>query len=115
MSNILQLLQDDFSVKKSKMRSLKVEELGFEIYCTPLTLRQKDAILAKTKKVDSQLSLYVYALIECALDADGNNVFSGKDKPVLMNEVDSDIVLRMGNFVLGTDEDSIEEDTEKNG
>ena len=105
--SIIEQLVADYESKSNDMKSLEVELGGkpLIIYAKPISLTQRDKILKFSEKAESNLALYVYALIECALDKDGKNVFQSKHKPLLMNQVDGSILIKMGQFVYSDNED----------
>ena len=49
-----------------------------------------------------------------AKDMEGNQLFSRSDKPDLMRNCDPDVLIRVANNIMGTDEDTSFEVLEKN-
>lgn len=104
-----------FDAKEEKI--IEVPEWGdgdhpLFIHATPLTLAQKNRLYKMAK--DDDLGLMVEVLIMKAKDAQGNNLFSRADKPDLMRSCDPDVLMRIANSIMGSDEDSSFEATEKN-
>lgn len=80
------------------------------IYASPLTMNQKTKIFKKAHESDA--SLFVDLLIMKAKDGEGNLLFTLADKPTLMRQADVDVIIRVGNEILGGSDDL--EQAEKN-
>lgn len=118
---ILEKLKAKYTEQSENMRSMEIKGLDITIYARPVTLGQRDRISKYARKLESNLAVYVYAVILCALDEDGSNLFEMKDKPELMNKIDGTTLIEMGQFIYGADgepepedEDEDEDDTSKN-
>ena len=77
----------------------------FVIYHTPCTLAEKNRIFRKGGGANADnLECLVFAVILKATDADGNRLFSLKDKSTLLNEVDSDVLSRIAAEILDAED-----------
>lgn len=89
-----------------EIRALEVPEWGdspaapLVVFCKPVTLEQKAKLARLAKNEASGLELLVYALIELALDAGGEKLFTLADKKALMSQVDPDVVSRVAGWLL---------------
>ncbi len=90
-------------------RELHVPEWDVTIYATEPTLGQKSAWMAKSNGNNTDFMLN--AIVEGALDKDGNALFDVGDKPTL-RRIGSTITEKVGLFVLGATTD--DEEREKN-
>lgn len=79
----------------SGLKSVEVPEWNTTVYyksATPFSVEQKIiALHAKGELVEA----LVETLIAKALDEDGKKLFKMADKPVLMNEVDPNVIIRL--------------------
>ena len=90
----------------SGLKSIEVPEWETTIYfkpATPFAVEQKIiALHAKGELVEA----LVETLLAKALDEDGKRVFKPADKPVLMNEVDPNIIIRIATVMNGGREEA---------
>lgn len=98
---VIDRIRAHFDAKETKI--IEVPEWGdgehpLYIYCSPLTLAQKNRLYKMAKEDD--LSLTVEALIMKAKDAEGNCLFSRADKPDLMRNCDPDILIRVATSIM---------------
>lgn len=98
---IIDRVKAHFDAKKIKI--IEVPEWGdgdnpLYIYCSPLTLAQKNRLYKMAKEDD--LGLMVEALIMKAKDKEGNCLFSRADKPELMRSCDPDVLIRIANNIM---------------
>lgn len=83
------------------------------IFATPLTLYERMR-LQRSNKSGSDIEAAVELLILKAQDAQGNAVFSREDKNELLRGVDSKVIGRIAEAIIGKDDDLLLEDAEKN-
>ncbi|MCC8368530.1 MAG: hypothetical protein LN573_00365 [Rickettsia endosymbiont of Oxypoda opaca] len=98
---IIDRVKAHFDTKEIKI--IEVPEWGdgdnpLYIYCSPLTLAQKNCLYKMAKEDD--LGLMVEALIMKAKDKEGNCLFSRADKPELMRSCDPDVLIRIANNIM---------------
>lgn len=110
---VIDRIVEHFNAKGVK--TIEVPEWGdgkkpLLVYVTPLTMTQKSKIFKKAHESDA--SLFVDLLIMKAKDSEGNPLFTLADKPTLMRQADVDVIIRIGNEILGQPEDL--EQAEKN-
>lgn len=79
-------------------RKLRVDEWDCDIYCSPLTLAERQKLMAFAQGKD--LLLFAHAIIGKAEDADGKKLFSRADLPIFQGQVDSETVIRIGTWIL---------------
>lgn len=101
MTRVIDQITAHFSTKEEKI--IEVPEWGNEdgslyIYCSPLTLAQKNRLYKMAK--DDDLGLMVEALIMKARDNEGNPLFSRADKPDLMRSCDPEVLIRVANNIM---------------
>jgi hypothetical protein len=80
-------------------QSLPVEELGGEVYWTPVTVSERARIVARVNEGNASEAT-VYAVILKAEDAEGQKMFSLEDKPVLMRRVRASVIERIAAAIL---------------
>lgn len=98
---IIDRVKAHFDAKEIKI--IEVPEWGDDsnplyIYCSPLTLAQKNRLYKMAKEDD--LGLMVEALIMKAKDKEGNCLFSRADKPELMRSCDPDVLIRIATSIM---------------
>ena len=81
-------------------------------YKSSLNFQQQEKIL-KLSDEGKKAEAIVMALIERALDADGNRIFNLANRTELMKKVDPEVISRIVGDMSGDDEDSMDE-LEKN-
>tara|TARA_B100000949_G_scaffold228719_1_gene236658 strand:- start:1104 stop:1460 length:357 start_codon:yes stop_codon:yes gene_type:complete len=90
-------------------RKREVKEWGLTIYSAPISYADIKKIRIKS---DGDLDdMYLYAVIDKALDEAGNRLFTIADKPALTTKADGYIIREVGAWIL---EHQTEEDAEKN-
>jgi hypothetical protein len=104
LSPIMRRVQAHYT--DQEIRTLEVPEWSDEegnpqiIYCTPMTLKEKNLIL-KGAYNDSDMGMYVSALIRKALDEQGQTLFSIADRNVLMSGSDGDVIESVALWIIG--------------
>jgi hypothetical protein len=88
-----------------EIKSMEVEEWSDEsgplvIYAKPLTLNETQKLYKLAK--DDDLALLAYAIINKALNADGEKLFTLDNKQALMNNVDVAVLTKIGTWIMGT-------------
>ena len=91
-------------------RELHIPEWDVTVYCTEPTLGQKSNWMSKSNGDNAEFMLN--AIVDGALDKDGQPLFDVGDKPTL-RRIGSSITERLGLFILNVSEDT-DEDREKN-
>jgi len=88
----IELLKNKFGVsQKYKYEVKDGEEIILEIYWHPLTIAERESILAKSKGDDGN-EFALNLMIEKALDKDGKRLFQEGHKASLRREVNSTIL-----------------------
>ena len=88
----IELLKNKFGVSQKYVYELKEgEQTVLEIYWHPLTIAERESILAKSKGDDGN-EFALNLMIEKALDKDGNRLFQDGHKASLRREVNSTIL-----------------------
>lgn len=86
------------------------------IYIQPLTVKQRENLIKIERRVGQGLELLVQAVILHARDAQGEPLFTLEDKPALMNRVDPDVILMIGNRMFDQlDLESVKKKSETTG
>jgi hypothetical protein len=89
-------------------KRIEVPEWGedgepFVIHATPMTVAHSDKIAAKGNS--NKAEMFVDVLILKAQDADGNLIFSEKDRHALTRQVDRHVVARVAMAILDAPSD----------
>ena len=115
MSKILDKATAHFRNQISgEMRSIDVPEWECKVYFKAATnLREEGRILELSQQGKSVEAL-VESIIIRARNEDGSKMFAPADKPVLMNEVDPKVLIRVVSEINGVGLDLNLEETEKN-
>jgi hypothetical protein len=100
--SLIEKARAHYSAKE--MRKLSVPEWEIDVYCTPITMAERKSIHAKAG--NDPILFIVYAVINKALDKDGQKLFDLKDKVELLENCDGEIVSRIGNWVLESQDPS---------
>ena len=88
----IELLRNKFGVsQKYKYEVKDGEETVLEIYWHPLTIAERESILAKSKGDDGN-EFALNLMIEKALDKDGARLFQDGDKASLRREIEASIL-----------------------
>ena len=98
----IELLRNKFGVSQKYMYELKEgEQTGLKIYWNPLTIAERESIIAKSGDSASNDDFALNLMITKALDKDGNRLFQDGHKASLRREVNAstlqDIQLAMLN------------------
>jgi hypothetical protein len=83
----------------------------FVIYATPLTLQERVRL---NKHASNPIEMTAELVILKAKDKEGNSLFSKEDKPDLMRSVDADVIGRIAKHIIGSSDEEMVEETEKN-
>jgi hypothetical protein len=81
------------------------------IYVTPMTLNERAKL---NRFVKNNMEMAAEVLILKAKDKDGSALFTKEDKPDLMRSVDSAVIARIAEEIVGGDEETLVEEAEKN-
>ena len=88
----IELLKNKFGVQQKYLYELKDgDSTVLEIYWNPLTIAERESILAKSKGDDGN-EFALNLMIEKALDEDGKRLFQDGHKASLRREVNSTIL-----------------------
>ena len=102
--SILDQAKEHFSGQLQEKKSIEVPEWGMTIY-----FRTTDSALQKDKYSNliqqEKIEGFAELLLVRALDEHGRKKFKPKDKEILMNHVDPQVMLDIGLKILGADED----------
>lgn len=105
MSNLIERAKAHFS--EQPVRHIDVPEWGtggkpLRVHCRPLSIasRRKCWRNEAGETVDGTVAC-VRAVLFQALDTSGSRLFDDMDEKALMYDVDSDVVARIGAFILG--------------
>lgn len=85
-------------ISKDK-RKLKVEAWGLDVYALPINVLtwQRVALQETTK---GTLHGFVEAMIACAVDKEGNPLFTADDRMQLLTQADQVVVTEVGHFLM---------------
>ncbi len=98
--------------KQKPLKRIEVPEWGDDegpavLFAEPFTLRDQAKIATITKN-QPEAEILAELLIMKLIDEDGNKVFTVEDKPALRTQVDAQVVARIANQIMGTDEGALE-------
>ena len=85
----------------STAKRIEVPEWGMTIFCTPVTLAEKNRLFGKSAA--GNLELLVDVLLLKATDEKGAQLFDISDRPTFLNRADSNVVGRVASEIMGTD------------
>lgn len=88
-------------VVSQDMKSVEVPEWETTLYFKAAVSFAQEQKVIKLHSEGKQVEALVESLVSRACDAEGNKVFKFADKPILMNEVDPAIILRIVNEMNG--------------
>ena len=89
----IELLKNKFGVSQKYLYELKDgDETILKIYWNPLTIAERESIVAKSGEDGSNEDFALNLMIEKALDKDGNRIFQDGDKASLRREVEANIL-----------------------
>ena len=98
-NDVIQNMRDHWD-SLSDNDSLNVQEWKTTIYKQPMNLKQKGVLFKKMK--DDETEGLAYALIQLALDAKGNNIYSLEHKQFLMTKTDHDLLAEVATWLMQT-------------
>tara|TARA_B100000424_G_C22924646_1_gene491926 strand:+ start:72 stop:404 length:333 start_codon:yes stop_codon:yes gene_type:complete len=98
-NDVIQNMRDHWD-SLSDNDSLNVPEWKTTIYKQPMNLKQKGVLFKKMK--DDETEGLAYALIQLALDAKGNNIYSLEHKQFLMTKTDPDLLAEVATWLMQT-------------
>ena len=98
-NDVIQNMRDHWD-SLSDNDSLNVPEWKTTIYKQPMNLKQKGVLFKKMK--DDETEGLAYALIQLALDAKGNNIYSLEHKQFLMTKTDPYLLAEVANWLMQT-------------
>ena len=111
MSSVLEKLRADFAPRAQEKNCCKLTlSNGEEItiwFRTCVNVIEQDKYFPLLQ--EGKLEGYVELLIARARGEDDTKMFKPKDKAVLMKNVDPEIIVDVGNKILGVDQESAEE------
>tara|TARA_Y100000004_G_C8951472_1_gene428722 strand:+ start:1414 stop:1764 length:351 start_codon:yes stop_codon:yes gene_type:complete len=88
----IELLKNKFGVSQKYKYELKDgEETVLKIYWHPLTIAERESIMAKSKGDDGN-EFALNLMIEKALDEDGKRIFQDGHKAALRREIDAGVL-----------------------
>ena len=92
----IELLRNKFGVNQKYKYELKDGDVTvLEIYWNPLTLAERETIVALAGDNSSADDFALTLMITKALDKDGNKLFQTTDKLDIMHKVDSDVLAKI--------------------
>jgi hypothetical protein len=109
-SSAIQRATDHF--KSKPLKRIEIEEWGDDegplvAYSTPFTLKDQGRLQYLTEK-QSQADVLAELLIMKLMDENGDKIFTIEDKSALRTDVDANVVARVANSIMATDEASLE-------
>lgn len=90
-----------------------VYEWDLDVYYKPISSLKHEAQIVELTSQGKSVEALVVSIINKALDADGQPLFTKADRAVLMNEADPTVVLNLATVLNGAELPSVE-DLEKN-
>lgn len=85
----------------SERRSLRIDELGLDVYCRPMTIGEQSKIDSKVKAKDgNHFDAAIYTIIEKCEDEAGEKLFTLDDKQALMKFADAKILADLGLWII---------------
>ena len=101
----IELLRNKFGVsQKYKYEVKDGEEIVLEIYWHPLTIAERESIMAKSKGDDGN-EFALNLMIEKALDKDGKRLFQDGHRASLRREVNAGVLQEIQLAMLGSGDD----------
>ena len=88
----------------TERRSMHSDALDMVVFAKPLSMGARDKINKHVEKSGGGMSMFVYAIIFCLESEDGDNLFSLEDKKVLMEQIDSAEIRKLGEFIYSESE-----------
>ena len=104
----IELLKNKFGVSQKYLYELKDgEETVLKIYWNPLSIAERESIVAKSGDSASSEDFALNLLITKALDKDGNRLFQDGDKASLRREVNANVLqeIQLAMLQSGTDQE----------
>ena len=107
----IELLKNKFGVSQKYLYELKDgEETVLEIYWSPLTIAERESIVARSGEGGSNEDFALNLMITKALDKNGNRLFQDGHKASLRREVNAGILQEIQLAMIGSgDEYKLEE------
>ena len=89
----IELLKNKFGVSQKYVYELKEgDETVLEIYWHPLTIAERESIVARSGESGSSEDFALTLMITKALDKDGNRLFQDGDKASLRREIEASVL-----------------------
>lgn len=104
---IIERAKAHFAAMAPEPRKIEIPEWGQEIFVKPLNLIEKQAVFALVNS-GKHLQGMAEAILLTAKDASGKHVFTIKDRSSLLQEVDPDVVARVGAEIINPDAEGAE-------
>ena len=109
-STAIQRAQEHY--KSKPLKRIEIPEWGDEdgplvAYSTPFTLKDQGRLQYITER-QSQADVLAELLVMKLMDESGEKLFTIEDKNTLRNDVDANIVARIANSIMSTDEALLE-------
>ena len=109
----IELLKNKFGVSQKYLYKLKDgDETILEIYWNPLTIAERESIVARSGEGGSNEDFALNLMITKALDKNGNRLFQDGHKASLRREVNAGVLQEIQLAMLGSGDDyKVEEAT----
>ena len=102
----IQLLKNKFGVSQKYLYKLKDgDETILEIYWNPLTIAERESIVARSGEGGSNEDFALNLMITKALDKNGNRLFQDGHKASLRREVNAGVLQEIQLAMLGSGDD----------
>ena len=102
----IELLKNKFGVSQKYLYKLKDgDETILEIYWNPLTIAERESIVARSGEGGSNEDFALNLMITKALDKNGNRLFQDGHKASLRREVNAGILQEIQLAMLGSGDD----------
>ena len=102
----IELLKNKFGVSQKYLYKLKEgDETILEIYCNPLTIAERESIVARSGEGGSNEDFALNLMITKALDKNGNRLFQDGHKASLRREVNAGVLQEIQLAMLGSGDD----------
>lgn len=95
---------------RQEIRKLHVPEWEMDVYCKPLNMEDQARINSLSD--GDQAMYYPMAIVQCALDEDGNKLFGLGDSRDMATKADAAVVTRVGLWIFSGASEEV--DHEKN-
>ena len=102
----IELLKNKFGVSQKYLYELKDgDEIILEIYWNPLTIAERESIVARSGEGGSNEDFALNLMITKALDKNGNRLFQDGHKASLRREVNAGVLQEIQLAMLGSGDD----------